>query len=78
MEIDYDVEVDVRGLKCPLPILRTKKVLFKMKKGKVLRIISTDQDSIRDFQAFSKQTGNFLLAQEKLGNGEIVHYLLHC
>jgi tRNA 2-thiouridine synthesizing protein A len=56
-----DREVDARGLNCPLPILRTKKVLNEMKSGQVLRILATDPASLRDFQAFAKQTGHELL-----------------
>lgn len=54
-------EVDARGLNCPLPILRTKKALNDMASGELLRVTSTDPASQRDFQAFSKQTGNALI-----------------
>jgi tRNA 2-thiouridine synthesizing protein A len=57
----HDREIDARGLNCPLPILRTKKALNDMHTGQVLRILSTDPGSVRDFQAFAKQTGNALL-----------------
>ena len=56
-----DREIDARGLNCPLPILRTKKALNDMASGQVLRILATDPASVRDFEAFSKQTGNPLL-----------------
>ncbi|CAN5232979.1 sulfurtransferase TusA family protein [soil metagenome] len=56
-------EVDARGLRCPLPILRAKKALADLDSGQVVRIIATDPGSLRDFQAFSRQTGNPLLAQ---------------
>jgi tRNA 2-thiouridine synthesizing protein A len=56
-----DREVDARGLNCPLPVLRTKKALNDMKSGQVLRITATDPGSVRDFEAFSRQTGNQLL-----------------
>ena len=59
--MDFDLEVDARGLACPLPILRTKKALATLKSGQVLRIIATDPGSVKDFQAFSRQTGNELL-----------------
>jgi tRNA 2-thiouridine synthesizing protein A len=58
-----DIEVDARGLACPLPILRTKKALAKMTSGQMLRILSTDPGSVKDFQAFSRQTGNELVDQ---------------
>lgn len=59
--INFDEELDARGLNCPLPILRTKKTLNGMESGQVLCILATDPGSVRDFQAFSKQTGNELL-----------------
>jgi len=58
---EFDQELDACGLNCPLPILRAKKTLAKMGTGKVLRVISTDPGSVKDFEAFSKQTGNELL-----------------
>lgn len=57
----YDEELDASGLNCPLPILRAKKALTAMESGKVLRIIATDPGSVKDFEAFAKQTGNELL-----------------
>jgi tRNA 2-thiouridine synthesizing protein A len=59
---DYDDELDATGLNCPLPILRAKKALNGMESGKVLRIIATDPGSVKDFEAFAKQTGNELLS----------------
>ena len=58
-----DKEVDARGLNCPLPILRAKKALSAMDSGMVLRVLATDPGSVKDFQAFARQTGNELLAQ---------------
>lgn len=58
----YDRELDVRGLNCPLPILRTKKALADMSSGEILRIQATDPGSVKDFQAFARQTGNELLS----------------
>jgi len=60
--MDFDRELDARGLNCPLPILKAKKALAEMNTGQVLRIIATDPGSVKDFQAFSKQTGNDLLS----------------
>ncbi len=57
-----DREVDARGLNCPLPILRTKKALNDMTSGQLIRILATDPASVRDFQAFARQTGNELVA----------------
>ena len=58
---EFDQELDACGLNCPLPILRAKKTLVKMSSGEVLRIVATDPGSVKDFEAFSKQTGNPLL-----------------
>ena len=60
-------ELDARGLTCPLPTLKAKKALADMTSGEVLRVVSTDAGSVRDFQAFAKQTGNELLEQETVG-----------
>lgn len=60
----FDKELDARGLNCPLPILRTKKALTDMGSGQVLRVLATDPGAVKDFQAFSRQTGNPLLASE--------------
>jgi tRNA 2-thiouridine synthesizing protein A len=59
-----DKELDTRGLNCPLPILKAKKALAELQSGQVLRVVSTDAGSVRDFQAFAKQTGNELLEQQ--------------
>lgn len=58
----FDRELDVRGLNCPLPILRTKKALSEMAPGEVLHVLATDPGSVRDFEAFARQTGNELLS----------------
>jgi len=62
-------ELDARGLNCPLPILKAKKALADMESGQILRIVATDSGSVRDFQAFARQTGNELVHQETV-NGE--------
>lgn len=69
-----DKEIDTRGLNCPLPILKAKKALADMSTGQTLKVVSTDQGSIRDFQAFARQTGNELIGQETVNN-EFVHVL---
>ena len=58
----FDRELDVQGLKCPFPILRTKKSLSEMATGEVLRVLATDPSAAKDFQAFARQTGNQLLS----------------
>jgi len=67
-------EVDTRGLNCPLPILKAKKAQADMASGDVLKVVSTDPGSIRDFQAFSKQTGNDLIEQTTVAD-EFIHLL---
>ena len=67
-------ELDTRGLNCPLPILKAKKSLGEMTSGQLLRVVSTDAGSLRDFQAFARQTGNDLVEQQTLGN-EYIHVL---
>ena len=64
----FDKELDARGLNCPLPILRTKKALTDLTSGQVLKIVATDPGAVKDFQAFSKQTGNALLSSATEGN----------
>ena len=70
-----DKEIDTRGLSCPLPILKAKKALAELQSGQLLKVLATDPSSIRDFQAFSKQTGNELVEQQTLADGESVHLL---
>ena len=60
--MDFDKDLDARGLNCPLPILKAKKALTDMSSGQVLRIIATDPGSVKDFEAFARQTGNRLLS----------------
>lgn len=67
-------DLDARGLNCPLPILRTKKLLNEMAGGEIVRIVATDPGSVRDFQAFAKQTGHALLESSEHG-GEFVFLL---
>ncbi len=65
---EYDRELDASGLNCPLPILRAKKTLSDMQSGQTLLIISTDPGSVKDFEAFAKQTGNPLLSSADEGS----------
>ena len=74
MDIQVDKEVDARGLNCPLPILRAKKALAELASGQLLKVVSTDTGSMRDFQAFAKQTGNELVEQQTVGD-EYIHVL---
>jgi len=72
--MNFDKELDARGLNCPLPILRAKKALNDMQSGQVLKIVATDPGSVKDFQAFAKQTGNDLLSQSE-AEKEFVFFL---
>ena len=69
-----DKELDTRGLNCPLHILKAKKALAEMVSGQLLRVVSTDAGSMRDFQAFAKQTGNDLVEQQAAG-GDFIHVI---
>jgi tRNA 2-thiouridine synthesizing protein A len=69
-----DKEIDTRGLNCPLPILKAKKALTDMHTGQLLKVVSTDAGSVRDFQAFAKQTGNDLVEQQNAGQ-DYIHVL---
>ena len=72
--MNIHTEVDARGLNCPLPILKAKKALAGMESGQLLKVVSTDNGSLRYFQAFAKQTGNELLEQQTVGD-EFTHIL---
>jgi tRNA 2-thiouridine synthesizing protein A len=72
--MDYNKEIDTRGLNCPLPILRAKKALAELETGQVLKVVATDPGSTRDFAAFSKQTGHMLLDSSEV-NREFFFYL---
>jgi len=66
--IAFDLEVDAKGLNCPLPILKAKKALSAVESGQIVKIISTDPASRRDFEAFARQTGNAIVAQDQADN----------
>jgi len=72
--MNFDKELDARGLNCPLPILRGKKALADVASGQVLKILSTDPGSVKDFAAFAKQTGNELLSTAEAG-GEFTFFM---
>ena len=74
MAMHFHKELDTRGLNCPLPILKAKKSLGEMTSGQLLRVVSTDAGSLRDFQAFARQTGNDLVEQQTIGT-EYIHVL---
>lgn len=72
--MNIDKEIDTRGLNCPLPILRAKKAMADMLSGQLLKVVATDPGSLRDFQAFARQTGNELVEQQQQGE-EFIHVL---
>ena len=72
--METNKEIDTRGLNCPLPILKAKKALADMQSGELLKVFATDSGSVRDFQAFAKQTGNELVEQQTVGE-EFIHIL---
>ena len=72
--METNKEIDTRGLNCPLPILKAKKALADMASGQLLEVLATDSGSLRDFQAFAKQTGNELVEQQTVG-AEYIHVL---
>ena len=72
--MNIDKELDTRGLNCPLPILKAKKALADMQSGQMLRVVATDAGSVRDFQAFARQTGNELIDQQASG-ADFIHVM---
>ncbi|MBU0655906.1 MAG: sulfurtransferase TusA family protein [Gammaproteobacteria bacterium] len=64
---DFKQELDARGLNCPLPILRTKKAINGLASGEVLKVIATDPGSVKDMEAFCKQTGNEMVGSSEAG-----------
>lgn len=75
--MNFDQELNTRGLKCPLPILRCKKALSELAPGQVLKAYATDSGAVKDFQAFCKQTGHFMLSLEETKEGETTVYIFH-
>ena len=71
---DFDSELDASGLNCPLPILRAKKTLNGLEAGQVLHVLATDPGSVKDFDAFAKQTGNELMESKEEGGK--FHFLI--
>ena len=71
---DFDQELDASGLNCPLPILRAKKTLNAMSSGQILHVVATDPGSVKDFDAFAKQTGNELVESKEEGGK--FHFLI--
>jgi tRNA 2-thiouridine synthesizing protein A len=72
--MDFDKELDARGLSCPLPILKTKKSLNELTSGQVLKVVATDPGSVKDFDAFANQTGHALLSSTQQDK-EFIFYM---
>src|SRR5262249_8368586 len=72
--VDFDKELDARGLSCPLPILKTKKSLNELASGQVLKVVATDPGSVKDFDAFANQTGHALLSSTQQDK-EFIFYM---
>ncbi len=75
--MEFQKDVDARGLTCPLPILRAKKALTDMASGDVLRVVATDPGSVRDFNAFARQTGNVLVAHEENAEAAVKEFTFY-
>jgi tRNA 2-thiouridine synthesizing protein A len=71
------VELDATGLECPMPLLKAKRALNAMKTGQQLRVLATDQGSVRDFHVFAQQSGHLLLASDETG-GVYTHLIQKC
>lgn len=74
MPAAHDIEIDARGLNCPLPVLRAKRTMGEMQRGQVLRVRATDSGSVKDFEAFCRQSGNERVSFEDSG-GEYIFRL---
>lgn len=74
--MQVDRQIDTRGTKCPMPVLKTKRALATMQSGEILCVLATDPASVSDLAQFAVQTGHKVLAQEEK-NGEFIHYLQH-
>jgi len=72
--MEFDLELDARGLMCPIPILKTKAMIDRMSVGQVLKIVATDAGSVRDMEAFARHTNNPLL-HSRVEGSEYVYFL---
>ncbi len=67
------LELDCRGLNCPLPVLKTKKAITSIEIGEILKMVATDPGAVADMGAFSRRTGHVLEHQSE-GGGEYVFF----
>ena len=78
LETEVDRVEELQGLRCPMPILRTKKALAQMTAGQILKVITTDPAAVDDLAVFTKQTGHQLLAQSEQPDGQsVAHWIAH-
>lgn len=75
--MQFDKELDTRGLKCPLPILRCKKGLAELEPGQILKAYATDPGAVKDFQAFCKQTGHVMLSLDETQEADLTVFVFH-
>ncbi|MCL2590890.1 MAG: sulfurtransferase TusA family protein [Betaproteobacteria bacterium] len=75
--MEFDKEVDARGLNCPLPVLRLKKALAGVSGGRIVRVLATDPASVKDFEAFTHQTGHELIRREELSDSTFEFFIRH-
>ncbi|MCL1861292.1 MAG: sulfurtransferase TusA family protein [Proteobacteria bacterium] len=75
--MEFDKEVDARGLNCPLPVLRLKKALSEVSARRIVRVLATDPSSVKDFEAFTRQTGHELLQQTEMPDSTYEFFIRH-
>lgn len=69
-----EILLDVKGMSCPLPVLRANRALRQMQPGERLRVLATDRAAVADFRAFCRETGHALLAFSE--EGEIFSFVI--
>ncbi|MFN0301697.1 MAG: sulfurtransferase TusA family protein [Burkholderiales bacterium] len=69
-----DKILDTKGLNCPLPIIKAKRALGEIQVGGLLEILATDPGSVKDFQAFCRQTGHELVSSAQ--DGAVYNFLI--
>jgi tRNA 2-thiouridine synthesizing protein A len=75
--MEFDKEVDARGLNCPMPILRLKKALAELQGGQIVHVLATDPSSVKDFEAFTRQTGHELLRRDETPDKTFEFFIRH-
>ena len=74
--VEADLELDLKGMNCPLPLLKAKQGLKQLSSGQVLRVQATDPGSVRDFESFARISGHELISSEQV-SGVFIHTLRH-